>query len=198
MQRRTRRAGPVPFVLLLSLGALASCTPVGEAASSDAAVEAEIREEAAVRLAASSAAQQPRYHLVPCEAQRRADRPVRIGEEGGTVEIGGHRLDIPPGAVVGDPVRFQMQIAGGVQDRRVRIRADGQPSYRFAVPVVLTLSTEGCERPDSGEPFAIVKVIPTEEGDVVETPDFPSVDDRLNGVVHAQLRTLSGYSVGIR
>ena len=198
MPERSRRAGPVPFLLLLSLAALASCTPVGEAASSDPAVEAEIHEAAAARVTASSVAPQPRYRLVPCEAQRSADRPVRIGEEGGTVEIGGHRLDIPPGAVVGDPVRFQMQIAGGVRDRRVRIRADGRPSYQFAVPVVLTLSTEGCERPDSGEPFAIVKVVPTEEGDVVETPDFPSVDDRLNGVVHAQLRTLSGYSIGVR
>jgi len=198
MPRRTRRTSSIPFVLLLPLAALASYTPVGEAASSDQAVETEIHEAAAVGVTASSAVPQPRYRLVPCEAQRRADRPVRIGEDGGTVEIGGHRLDIPPGAVVGDPVRFQMQIAGGVRDRRVRIRADGQPSYQFAVPVVLTLSTESCERPDPAESFSIVKVVPTEEGDVVETPDFPSVDDRLNGVVHAQLRTLSGYSIGVR
>src|SRR5688500_5365790 len=67
-----------------------------------------------------------------------------IGERGGKLEIDGHSLDIPAGAV-GSPTTFTLHAPAG-QYLRVELTAHGMKHYEFETPVAVTISYERCRR----------------------------------------------------
>jgi hypothetical protein len=113
-----------------------------------------------------------------------------IGSAGGTVSAGGHRLQLPPGAV-GQGVPFTLhrhRSAYGL----VQVLPAGQ---RFNTPATLTLSYVHCRGgPAEGLTPAIFRWEP-QRGEWVQVEDSSRHDPETNTVT-APIRHLSGYAIG--
>jgi hypothetical protein len=132
----------------------------------------------------------PKIQLLRCPNREPQRVESAIGREGGTIELAGHRLELPPGAVT-DEVKFTLSLAVD-EYLRLDIQASGADWYKFALPVNLFLSWAKCEAtPD--DRAQIYKIDP-KTGEVIQ-----ELGGRLNreeqGII-TSLRTLSRYTIG--
>lgn len=130
--------------------------------------------------------------LIECPAEVTRTASATIGTPGGTLELNGHRLHVPKGAVRG-PTRFDLTVPAS-NYMEVRVHANGQQSFNFHTPATLTVDYSRCTRSNvDGEQLRIFVVDET-TGEILE--DLGGVDDKISRTVTVVTPHLSGYSIG--
>ena len=94
------------------------------------------------------AVSRPRLAVCPTNTTQRASRT--IGPAGGSIELAGHRLTIPQGAVT-RPARFTLTAPAG-RNLVVVVTAQSNEPIRLSAPAAVTISYDRCERqnPEAG------------------------------------------------
>jgi hypothetical protein len=124
--------------------------------------------------------------LLSCPDQPAAQAEATIGPEGGTLQIGPHRLVVPPGALDSTIVISGVAVADSVVS--VRFAPEG---LTFSRPAHLTLSYAACPLIPSLLPKRVVYTT-----DVLELLQLLlSSDDLLHRQVSADLDHFSRYAV---
>lgn len=132
----------------------------------------------------------PKIVLLSCPNREPQRVDGTISREGGTIELAGHRLEVPPGAVSSE-VRFTMSLAVD-ENLKLDIQANGEDRYKFEQPVNLFLSWAKCgTTPD--DRAQIYKIDP-KSGDVIEELGGKLIREE-QGII-TSLRTLSRYTIG--
>ncbi len=123
-------------------------------------------------------------HLLSCSTQPYAVTTMAIGQEGGLVAVGTHRLVIPAGALDSTVTIKAEQVSGNINS--VRLSPEG---LQFAKPASLELSYRNCS------PLMILKrVVYTDEK--LEILDLiPSLDLLRVGTVRGTIKHFSRYAV---
>lgn len=103
----------------------------------------------------------PNATLLQCNVTEPLATSATIGPEGGALFIGAHSLVLPPGAVQGQ-VAFTATVVPD-QYLKVRIQANGEESWRFNLPAVLSLNFGSCEVSGSPDRIRIYKVDPNKD-----------------------------------
>ena len=124
--------------------------------------------------------------LLSCPDQPAAQAEAAIGPEGGTLQVGPHRLVVPPGALDSTVVISGVAVADSVVS--VQFAPEG---LTFSVPARLTLSYAACPLIPSLLPKRVVYTT-----DVLELLQLLlSSDDLLHRQVSADLDHFSRYAV---
>ena len=89
----------------------------------------------------------PVPHVAICPTTESYRTEGILGPKGGSLHVAGHRLMIPPG-VLREPTRFALYAPAGPLVR-LELTATGTEHYRFAAPVVVTISYDRCRRQHS-------------------------------------------------
>ena len=117
--------------------------------------------------ASSDAVSRPRVAVCPTNTTESVSG--EIGAEGGSLEVAGHRLTIPAGALT-HPARFTLTApAGRLLEVAVAVRAT-EPS-RFSAPAAVTISYERCKRQNLRLMSAAVSSVDPETGFTVASVD---------------------------
>jgi hypothetical protein len=123
--------------------------------------------------------------LLSCSTQPYAVTTQTVGQAGGTIVVGAHKLVIPADALTSDVTISAEQVPGSTNS--VRFSPEG---LSFEKPASLTLSYSNCSRLLS----VLKKVVYTDEQ--LRILDLlPSVDLRLNQTVSAPISHFSRYAV---
>lgn len=110
-----------------------------------------------------------------------------IGPDGGSLVLGGHRLDVPRGALA-RPITFTLSYAS-----RTAIAVDCGPSgLTFDVPVTLTLSYAGTQYENSDRQSDLKIFYMSPIGNTLEMPSEVNQDAKT---VSAQLNHFSRYII---
>ena len=128
----------------------------------------------------------PRVSLLQCTALPADSVTQTIGPEGGVIQVGGHALAIPPGAL-SEPVAITA-IAPSDTVNRVHFEPQG---LTFAQPASLTMSYANCDVLGSLLPKQIAYT--TDALAILEL--LPSLDDLWGRTVTAHLGHFSDYAI---
>lgn len=117
-----------------------------------------------------------------------------IGPSGGRLELGGHQLIVPAGAV-SHPARFSLELLeNGYVEVELNASSKGHGNNvgqrGFAVPVILELSYAAADGPVSPEELKIVWV--RSDGSL---EPLPSMHDAASQTVRAGLKHFSPYAL---
>lgn len=120
---------------------------------------------AAVELDRSSnhALSRPRLAVCPTNTTQRTSG--EIGPAGGSLDVAGHRLTIPAGALT-RPTHFTLTAPAG-RNLVVRVTAQSAERIRFSAPAAVTISYERCERQNPEPGFTAVWSINTRTDAVI-------------------------------
>lgn len=131
----------------------------------------------------------PKLLICPNSKEVRVEQT--IGPEGGTLQVGEHRLVLPKGAVT-ERVKFTGVL---LADRvlKVQFRANGQDGYKFAQPAALTLGYGRCDVQTDPQRLRIYKIDPKTNRILAEMGG--KVDPNRRSVT-AALNSLSTYTLG--
>ncbi len=123
-------------------------------------------------------------HLLSCSPQPYASRTQVVGRNGGTINVGTHRLVIPAGALQRDYTIRAEQVTHRVNS--VRFSPEG---LTFARPAKLTLSYSNCS------PLLLLKRIVYTDELLRILELLPSVDNLRTKTVTGDIRHFSRYAV---
>lgn len=129
----------------------------------------------------------PRGRLIACEKRPAAADDALIGPSGGTLEFGGHRLIVPPGALT-KKVRITAEVVPNVPVLIVHFEPSG---LQFRKPAGLVLNVSGCSIPSS----AVPDVVYIEDGRILER--IHAVFSRAWRTIAAPISHFSGYSIAL-
>ena len=94
------------------------------------------------RASSTRAVSKPQLAVCPTNTTERVSGT--IGAAGGSIELAGHRLTIPAGAVT-RPTRFTLTVPAGPH-LKIEVTAAGTRPNRRSAPAAVTISYERCER----------------------------------------------------
>ena len=135
--RRARQAGTAVILLLLAACGEHGTSPVEPVSPAS---------DPALALAGQS--------FLRCPTETPISASGTIGILGGTIAAGGHRLTLPPAAVL-KPTTFTVT-APASEHVELEVHAAGRDSFRFLVPARITISYERCgDRPVDTEALAV-------------------------------------------
>ena len=112
-----------------------------------------------------------------------------IGPRGGSIHVAGHRLTIPRGVLTA-PTHFTLTAPSG-PEVKLELSANGAEHYRFAAPVVVTISYDRCTRQHWPPTPATAWYV--ESGRLVER--MRGNDDRRRRAVTFRTNHFSTYTV---
>jgi hypothetical protein len=172
----------VPAALALSL-LVAACSPDAGPVAPDAGVIPTAGENLLARDNSVS--------LLACPVSTSRSGEAVIGARGGRLDVAGHALIVPAGAVKKD-TRFVLSVpASPVLE--VDVSADGKRHYRFKSPVQLRLSYARCASPSTADLIGAWI-----DGGAGGAKEMPSVHDRAAQRVTITTEHLSGYAIAYR
>ncbi len=130
--------------------------------------------------------------FIQCGTNDPVAQSATIGPGGGVLFVDGHSLVLPPGAVR-ESVSFTATILAD-QYLKVRIQANGNESWQFDAPAVLTLSFDQCDLPGSPDRLRIYKIDPQKNTVISDLGG-----GRVTGAesVTVLLDSLSTYTLGM-
>ena len=128
---------------------------------------------------------EPELQLLRCEPREYDADAAIIGPNGGELHVGEHELVIPKGALA----REELIVAEAPTTSLVDIRFAPE-GLQFLKRAQLTLSYKGCVRPTQSD-FLVAYL--GQNRQVLELP--PSVDERLNDEVEADIGHFSRYAI---
>jgi hypothetical protein len=172
-----RPLGPVAIALSLAAGACAPDAPTAPASG-------------VTPLASAHLAARPGTDgLLACPASSTTSAEAVIGTAGGRVEIDGHALVVPAGAVRKD-TRFVLTVpASPVLE--IDVSADGRRAFRFHEPVQVRISYARCAEAPAGD--LVGRWI-----DGGTRLDMPTVHDAATQSIVITTEHLSGYAIAYR
>lgn len=129
--------------------------------------------------------------LALCPTEWTSSATARIGPDGGSVTVAGHRIDIPAGAVT-RPTRITLRVPAG-DALRVEITAGAAPHYTFLAPARVTISYDRCPRQHGMLRTADAWYLDPETGRPVE--EMHATVDRRHRTVSFTTTHLSTYIV---
>jgi hypothetical protein len=129
--------------------------------------------------------------LLNCPNPTEVREVQQIGPDGGTLQIGDHRLDVPAGAVA-QTVSFTGVLLAD-ELLKVTIQADGADDFRFQSPATLTLSYARCPAPAEPERLRIYKIDPRTNRVIQDVGGRAAPQERT---ITAPLDGLSTYTAG--
>jgi hypothetical protein len=127
--------------------------------------------------------------LLYCPVKHSRSRTDVIDARGGSLQLEGHSIDIPAGAVSA-PTAFTISVPASLH-LEVDVSAAGNVHYRFAKPVVMTISYKRCARQDPAS--LTVWYIDQATGSPIEP--MPGVDDKRRRSITFLTDHLSGYAI---
>lgn len=130
--------------------------------------------------------------LLNCPSTDTAKASGNIGMSGGTIQVAGHALVIPKGALP-SPQKFEIEVRWSPH-LVVSFRAEGHETYEFLQPVSLTLNYSRCETTAESAPDLHVYYVDPASLEIRE--DVGGVLDAVSNTVTAQTTHLSDYAVG--
>jgi len=130
--------------------------------------------------------------LLACPTRETLSTSSAIGPRGGVLELDGHSMTVPMGAVLG-MTTFTM-VAPASPYLEIQVTAEGHAGYLFAQPVTLSISYARCRRADLEAKGLRIFHIDSQSREVLA--DHGGGDSKLLRRVAAVTGHLSGYSVG--
>jgi hypothetical protein len=129
--------------------------------------------------------------LITCNTTEEIRATEQIGPQGGTLQVGDHRLEVPAGAVA-QTVSFTGVLLAD-ELLKVTIQADGADEFRFQSPATLTLSYARCPAPAEPERLRIYKIDPRTNRVLEDVGGRAAPQERT---ITAPLDGLSTYTAG--
>ena len=128
-----------------------------------------------------------------CAAAPAAATTESVGVLGGSVELNGHALSLPAGAVEAlTPFSINVPASDRVE---VQVRAGLAEHFSFLLPVTLTLDYSRCTEEELAGKTLRIYYWDRETGQYLE--DMGGDDDRQNRRIRASTDHLSDYVVGV-
>ena len=129
--------------------------------------------------------------LIRCPLNTPSSASATLGPLGGTLTLGGHRVVVPAGALLG-PTHIQVTEPAS-QYVELSVQANGLPHFEFELPVVVTLSYERCTRSDLDKvPLGAWYI---DELTKALLEDMGGVDDKAARTVTFSTLHFSGYAI---
>ena len=126
--------------------------------------------------------------LIYCKPFDEASRTATIGTLGGTIRVGPHSLLIPPGALL-SPTAITARITKNDYSHSVLFSPAG---LQFAVPALLTLSYDGCDRQTL---LQKLQVVYTSDNLGLILSLLPSVNEPFHKTTTGTVNHFSRYAV---
>jgi hypothetical protein len=130
--------------------------------------------------------------LLSCPTTETAWVSGNIGMGGGSIQVAGHELVVPKGALP-SPQRFSIEVRWSPH-LVISFRAEGHEHYEFLKPVTLKLNYSRCEATAESAPDLHVFNVDPASLEILE--DVGGVLDPVSNTVAAQTTHLSDYAVG--
>ena len=131
--------------------------------------------------------------LIECPTSVTKSKSAVIGPVGGVIELDGHRMAVPLGAVKGLK-QFTLTVPAS-NYMEVDLKAGGQEHFQFDRPVSITIDYSRCTRSNiDGRELRIFYVDPVTKAILA---DMGGVDDKTARVVTTSTDHLSAYSIGV-
>lgn len=130
--------------------------------------------------------------LLQCPVDVTRSTSLTIGFLGGTLELDGHRVLIPLGAVLA-PTEFTLSVPAS-NYVEIDVRAKGQEHFEFLEPVALTISYNRCTRSNIDKESLHVYYVDSESKTIIE--DLGGADDKILRTVTTSTDHLSDYALG--
>jgi hypothetical protein len=130
--------------------------------------------------------------LLACPAREGRSTTAVIGPLGGVLELDGHSMLVPGGAVL-DPTSFKMVVPASPH-LEIQVTAEGHSGFVFERPVTLSISYARCPREDLQMKSLRIFYIDAQTKEILA--DHGGDDNKLLRRVTALSGHLSGYSVG--
>lgn len=115
-----------------------------------------------------------------------------LGPRGGSLQVAGHRLTVPPD-VLTEVTSFTLYAPAG-REVRLELSAQGAEHYQFAAPVVVTISYDRCRRQHPSASTASAWYI-DDSGETLRVERMRGEDDRKRKAVTFQTTHFSTYVV---
>jgi hypothetical protein len=129
--------------------------------------------------------------LVECPQNSTQSATAVLGPLGGMLALNGHKLTLPPGAVL-SPTEFVMTALEG-KYVEIAITAGGRSGFAFLEPVELTIDYSRCTRSNfANTPLRIVKLRKATK-EIIK--DMGGTDDKVARVVTTRSDSLSSYAI---
>ena len=129
--------------------------------------------------------------LVECPTGTTRTTSALIGPLGGTLEVDGHRMTVPAGALL-LPTEVTLTVPAS-QYVEVDIRAGGEEHFVFEAPVEVSISYARCSRSNIERTSLSAWYIDSETKALLE--DMGGVDDKTARTVTFTTGHLSGYAI---
>jgi hypothetical protein len=172
--------GTAPRILALALLVLGGCT-------SDSLTAPELTPNLSRR---SESDDRP-TRVVMCPTTQSYRTSGMLGPEGGTLQVGGHRLTVPAG-VLTEMTRFTLRAPAG-PEVKLELYAGGARHYQFSSPVAVTISYDRCTR--QHQPRAAVTAWYVDDGGQEFIERMGGRDDRNRMEITFQTSHFSTYLV---
>lgn len=130
--------------------------------------------------------------LLTCPAGETATASGNIGMGGGRIEVAGHALVVPKGALA-SPQRFRIDVQSSPH-LVISFQAEGHEHFRFLQPATITLNYSRCETEAESAPDLRVYYVDPVSLQILE--DVGGLLDQTSNTVTAQTDHLSDYAVG--
>lgn len=130
--------------------------------------------------------------LLECPVDTTRSVTATIDLLGGTLELDGHRVEIPVNAVL-LPTEFTLTVPAS-NYMKIRVRAGDAESYEFAEPVTLTVSYERCTRSNIDKEELRIYHVDSEGNAILQ--DMGGTDDKELRRVVTGTDHLSDYAIG--
>lgn len=130
--------------------------------------------------------------LLACPASETATATGTIGMGGGRIELGGHALVIPKGALA-SPQRFRIDVQSSPH-LVISFHAEEQDHFEFLQPATITLNYSRCE--EEAESSSDLHVYYVDPVTLAILEDVGGLLDAAANTVSAQTSHLSDYAVG--
>lgn len=178
---RDQHPGLKRFAAFLLLGLI----PAG---CSEAATAPQVQEPASASYSSTTYG----ATLLECPVEVTRSVSATVGAAGGVLELDGHRLSIPLGAVLA-PTRFTLT-APASNYVELDVRAGASEHYQFRKPVQLAISYERCTRGNIDRSDLHIYYVDGDTKEVLE--DLGGFDDKAARVVTSSTDHLSDYALG--
>lgn len=130
--------------------------------------------------------------LLECPAEVTRSVSATVGAAGGVLELDGHRLSIPLGAVLA-PTKFTLT-APASNYVELDVQAGSSGHYQFRKPVQLAISYARCTRDNINRDDLHIYYVDGETKEVIQ--DLGGFDDKSARVVTSSTDHLSDYALG--
>lgn len=130
--------------------------------------------------------------LLQCPIDVTRSTSLTIGFLGGVLELDGHSVRIPLGAVLA-PTEFTLSVPAS-NYVEIDVRANGQEHFEFLEPVALTISYGRCTRSNIDRASLRVYHVDSESKAILE--DLGGSDDKVLRAVTTSTDHLSDYALG--